>query len=98
MKQRDPKKLQPSTGIRTFEAVQYVSGPLGGTLEDWPAQIQDAIWKALDVASGNVQLPLTIVHALCDKDHDATDPNKTWYIHVVASEVVVAYEPKGTVH
>lgn len=83
--------LLGSTGIRTFEIVQYVSGWLEGKLEDWPAQIQDAVAAALETKSNEVELPLSIVFSKCDHDPDLPDdhPRKFW-IHIVASEIVMA--------
>jgi len=80
------------TGIRTFEIVQYVTGFLEGSMDDWPAQIQDVVYKALERKSHEVELPLAIVHSRCDVDHDAVDAQHKFYLHIIASEVVVADE------
>lgn len=80
------------TGIRTFEIVQYISGPLEGELNDWPANIQDAVYAALERKAKEVELPLAIVASRCDIDHDATDPQRKFFLHIVASEIVMADE------
>lgn len=82
-------------GIRTFEIVQYISGPLEGELADWPAKIQDAVYAALELKAAEVELPLAIVASRCDIDHDAEAegrPNQKFFVHIVASEIVVADE------
>lgn len=82
-----------STGIRTFEIVQYISGPLEGTFDDWPARIQDVVYAALERKSKEVELPLKIVGSYCGIDHDAEAegrPDKKFYLHIVASEIVMA--------
>lgn len=89
--------VNQTQGIRTFEMVVNVSGFLPGTIDDWPANVQDEIFAAAERKSDEVQLPLKIVHSVCDKDVDTG----IFYIHVTLSEIVVADErmmkPK-TVH
>ena len=88
------KTLQP-TGIRTFELIVPITGPLEGEFSDWPSKIQDGIEAALERKAQEVELPLKMVHARCDIDHDAEvegRPHQKFYIHVVASEVVMADE------
>lgn len=82
-------------GIRTFEIVQYISGPLRGELADWPANVQDAVYAALERKAAEVELPLAIVASRCDIDHDAEAdgrPHQKFFLHIVASEVVMADE------
>lgn len=82
-------------GIRTFEILQYISAPLEGELADWPANIQDAVYAALERKSKDVELPLAIVASRCDIDHDAEAegrPHQKFFLHIVASEVVMADE------
>lgn len=79
-------------GIREFEILVYVTGWLEGTLSDWPANVQDVVAEALERKSKEVELPLAIVYSKCDHDPDIEDiahPRKFW-LHIVASEVVVA--------
>lgn len=88
--EKQPKREH--TGLRTFEIVQYVDGYIEGTFNDWPANIQDAIFAALEWKSKQVGLPLAIVSSKCDHDPDIDDtahPRKFW-LHIVASEVVMA--------
>lgn len=82
-----------TTGIRTFEVDVPISAPLEGELNDWPANIQDGIYAALERIAEREQLPLAIVHSRCDVDHDVAEgaPGR-YYLHVVASEVVMADE------
>ena len=79
------------TGMRQFEIVVHVSGWLEGSLSDWPANIQDGVYKALEDKSKEVELPLAIVFSKCDHDPDLPNdhPQKFW-LHIVASEVVMA--------
>lgn len=53
---------------RQFEAVVHVSGPLEGGFDDWPANIQDGIYRALEKKSKEVKLPLIIVNAVYEYD------------------------------
>lgn len=81
------------TGIRTFEIVQYVSAPLPGGMDDWPANIQDQIFAALEAKSKQVELPLVITGSYCGTDYADTEgqPDK-YYLHIVASEIIAADE------
>lgn len=82
-----------TTAVRTFEVDVPVSAPLEGEFNDWPANIQDPIYAALGAVAEREQLPLVIVHSRCDVDHDVAEgaPGR-FYLHVVASEVVMADE------
>ncbi len=80
-------------GIRTFEAVIPIDGPLDVPFEDWPANIQDRINEAMEALSKKLELPLTIVHAEYRKDHDLQPEQPGYhYLHVILSEVVMADE------
>lgn len=80
-----------NTGIRTFEIDVSISGPLDLPFEDWPANIQDGVLAALERKSIEEQLPLKIVWAKYMVDHDKQeDEPGRHYLHVVASEVVMA--------
>lgn len=87
-KREQAKTPLGGTNIRTFELLQYVSGFLEGGIDDWPANIQDAIYKALEAKSHAVQLPLTIVMSYCDADVDSEDPRKKFFVRIIASEIV----------
>ena len=43
--------------IRTFDLIVPVSGYLEGTLDDWPAVIQDGVYAALERKAHEVGLP-----------------------------------------
>lgn len=74
--------------IRTFEAVVYTSVLVEGTLTDWPQQMQDQVYEALERLAHKVQLPLTIVAAYGDLDYgDDGKPDRP-YVRIVASEIV----------
>lgn len=80
-----------STGIRTFEVDVSISGPLDVPFEDWPAKVQDVILAAMERKSAEEQIPLKIVHAKYMVDHDKQkDEPGRHYLHVIASEVVMA--------
>lgn len=80
-----------STGIRIFDGVFPVDGPLAGELKDWPANIQDPIYKAIEELSFVTQLRLALIASRCDIDHGETEAQDQWYIHVIISEVVVGH-------
>lgn len=84
--------LQKLTGIKTYDMVQYVTGVLEGELNDWPANIQDAVYAALEKKAQEVEHPLAIVHSRCDVDHGAAKDGSEdrLYVHIIASEIVVA--------
>lgn len=76
--------------IRTFEIVQYVTGWVDGDINDWPANIQDAVHKALERKAKEVELPLTIVASYCDVDYGETKEQDKFYLRVIASEIIAA--------
>lgn len=79
------------TGLKTYEIVQYVTGFLPGELQDWPAQVQDAIYAALERKAKEVELPLAIVASYCTMDPALEEGGiDRPLIHVIASEIVVA--------
>lgn len=86
----NPSLIQQATGIKTYEVVVYVSGYLEGELADWPANIQDRLLEALERKAQEVEHPLTIVHSRCDVDYGETSKDDKFYLHVIASEIVVA--------
>jgi hypothetical protein len=62
-------------------------------LNDWPASIQDPIYAALERKAKQVQLPLCIVFSRCEVDPDIPEGRQGhFYVHVIASEVVIADE------
>lgn len=86
-----PKRQKPKTTyIRTFELVQNVTGFMEGDISNWPNNIQDAIYAALERLAQKVQLPLAIVLSYCDIDYGDTKEQDKPYVHVVASEIVAA--------
>lgn len=77
--------------VRTFEIVQYLNAPIEcETMDDLPANLQDAVFAALEAKAAQVELPLKIVLVRCDKDIDSLDPTRVWFLHIVASEIVAA--------
>lgn len=94
-KQNAGKLVSDITGIKTYDMVQYVTAPLEGEISDWPANIQDAIYEALEKKAQEVEHPLTIVHSRCDVEPADDDRSvDKLYVHVVASEIVLADERK----
>lgn len=91
-------------GIRTFELLLGLTGwPSTVTdngmckMDDLPANLQDAVLEGLERKSIAEGLPLAIVLVRVDIDHDKReDEPGYYYLHVVASEVVVV--PKGPLH
>lgn len=79
--------------IKTYELTVAVTHFMEGTLDDWPAVIQDGVYAALEALAYKEQIPLAIVASRCDTDPDVDKhlPGH-FFIHVVASEVVVADE------
>lgn len=75
---------QTGPQVRTFDMVQNISGPVEGEINDWPAQMQDTIWFALEQIKKKHQLPSMplIVMSRCDHDID-----QGWYVHVIAQHV-----------
>lgn len=80
--------------IKLFDLVVDVDGPLEGELKDWPNNIQDQVYAALERASHKVQLPLTIVASKCDVDYGGTGQADRFFVHCVASEIVVMDDRK----
>ena len=93
MQQIDTGLIQQSTGIKTYQLVQYVTGFMEGELSDWPSNIQEAIMEALEKKAGEVEHPLTIIHSRCDVDYADDDRGvDKFYVHVIASEIIAADE------
>lgn len=61
-------------------------------MDDWPAQIQDVVFAAVEKLSREVELPLAITHSYCDKDLDSADPKKTWFVRIFLSEIVASID------
>jgi len=76
--------------VRTFEIAVDVTVPLEGSLGDWPAKVQDAIYEALARKSLEVELPLAITHSHCETNpgEEEGDPDVHSSI-VYASEIVM---------
>ncbi len=85
--------VDKTTDIRTFEGAFPISGKLDVPFADWPSNIQDGIWEALDALASKVELPLQVVYAEYRTDPDVPEeaPGRH-YLHVVVSEVVMADE------
>lgn len=71
--------------IRTFELVVTVSGALEGEFKDWPANIQDPIYAAMERKAEEVQLPLELIASEAGWD----DIGQRHYVRVILSEIVV---------
>jgi hypothetical protein len=74
---------------RVFECVVNVTGYLEGELKDWPANIQDGIYAAME----NVLLKhdvkrVVVVSSRCGRD-EPTDP---WHLVVVIAETLTGPE------
>ncbi len=91
-------------GIRTFECVVGITGwPAKfpdngiGTMDDLPANSQDGVYKAMELKSKQVSLPLAVVLVRVDEDHDVPkDTPGHFFLHIVLSEVVAVPQiPKG---
>ncbi len=78
--------------LRTFELVCNVSGYVEGELKDWPAQMQDAVYAALELKAAELELPLAIVHSYCDIDHGETAAQDQFFVCIIASEIVARDE------
>ena len=70
-----------------------ITRPLLGTLNDWPANIQDTIFAAMERLSQREQIPLAVIMSRCDVDESYAEgvPGR-YFLHVILSEVVVADE------
>jgi hypothetical protein len=74
---------------RVFECVVNVTGYLPGELADWPANIQDGIYKAMEdvLAKHNVKR-CTVISSRCGRD----TPEEPWHIVVVIAEELTGPE------
>lgn len=82
-----------TTGIRTFEVVVSVTSFMQGKIDDWPSNVQDHVYGALERKSREEGIPLVIVYSESKVDPDVPEGMAgRFYIHVIASEVVVADE------
>lgn len=76
------------SSIRTWESKVQVTGYLEGTIKDWPAQIQDGIYAAMEVKSQEVELPLALVHSSCECMYNDEGKVDGYFIYIVLSEIV----------
>lgn len=67
---------------RQFDGFVKIDAPLEGGLMDWPANIQDGVFKAVERLETEHGIKLEILHvsARCD------DPQEGWFIHIVCIE------------
>lgn len=84
--------IRKNTGIRTYELTQTINGPLpeNSELKDWPQQMQDEVYKALEKLANQVMHPVTIVASGWGIDYgEARDGSQDrCYVRVTASEIV----------
>jgi hypothetical protein len=81
---------------RVFECVVDVSGYLAGELKDWPANIQDGIYKAMEkmLLQHNVKR-VVVIKSHCGRD----TPLEPYHIVVTVAEELTgpeAYEVERT--
>jgi hypothetical protein len=88
-KNEDGDIVGQATGIRVFDLIVNVTHYMEGKLEDWPSNIQDGIYEALERLSKRKELPLTIIDSGCGVDDYGANELSQPYIHVIASEIVV---------
>lgn len=87
--------------IKVWDILAPVSGFLEGKLENWPAQIQDTIYKLIEAKSHELELPLAVVDSACIIDYGDDEQGDQWVLQVVVSEVVardVGYEKRMLDH
>ncbi len=77
----------------TADLVQYVSGTLQGSLADWPANLQDAIAKQLEVLNRGRAVQKLAPYRVTGSRSDLDPDNGRWFIHVQAQAVTI---PPGT--
>ena len=81
-----------TTQPRTFEIVIECDKAWQGVIDDWPPNIQDKVWGALERLKDREEIQLTIIHSeFRDNDH-AGDNVKAQYpyvMYIVASEIVI---------
>ena len=68
------------TKFRVVDLVVDVSARLAGNIEDWPANIQDGVYKALADKCHDAHADFKIVQSYSDIEYDTGVP----YIHVIA--------------
>jgi len=74
--------------MRQFELTAYVSSSLPGELKDWPANIQDRIYKALEAKSKEAGVPLEITSSRCDIDYGDHQDGDRYFVSVQAVEML----------
>lgn len=78
-KQIDANKAMETKSLRVVDLVANVSAPMPGKIEDWPASIQDQIYKALMDRCVQDKITYTIVDSMCGVDDGVA------YVHVTAA-------------
>jgi len=70
--------------VKVAELTANVSAHLDGGIDDWPANIQDGIYTALERQANRSRASFEIVQAVCGHDVDTG-----YYVHVIAVGVVL---------
>lgn len=69
--------------VRTFDVKAYLDAPVPGEIADWPANIQDRIFNAIERLERRENIVCTIFHSRCDKDYGEVAAQDRWYVHVI---------------
>jgi hypothetical protein len=80
---------------RIFECVVDVTSYLPGELGDWPANIQDGVYAAMEAALTKYKIKrVDVVSSRCGRD----EPTEPWHLVVVLAEHLYGPEAYEVVH
>lgn len=85
MDDKDPRAAVPATHVKVAELIANVTHQLDGSIKDWPSNIQDGVYAALERIVKRTDMPYEIVAAYSDTDVDSGP-----FIRVIAA----ALKPK----
>jgi hypothetical protein len=77
---------------KKYDLIQYVDAPIYGSIQEWPAMIQDQIYEALRRMEAKLGINLTITHSESGIDYaDGLLIVNTYYIKVVAEDLGIQW-------
>lgn len=80
---------RPEWLTETADLVQYVSGPLEGSLADWPSNIQDQIAAQLEILNRGRAAKHLGLYKINGSRSDLNPDTGRWFAHVVAQAITL---------
>lgn len=96
MKRARARRGETGWITETADLVQYISGPVEGSLADWPSHIQDQIAKQLELLNrGRAQQKLAL-YLVTGSRADIDPDTNSWFVHVIVQ--AMTFPPGGPIN